>query len=103
VVMDQFTRRIIGFGVHSGDVDGVDLCRMFNTATQPGVLRSISALITIRYSRITNGKRIFESWILMNSKAFPIRPARIPSLSDSSEPFAVSFLTTFYSGMLATW
>ena len=30
--MDQFTHRIIGFGVHSGDVDGVALCRMFNTA-----------------------------------------------------------------------
>jgi transposase InsO family protein len=32
VVMDHFTRRIIGFGVHAGDVDGVALCRMFNTA-----------------------------------------------------------------------
>ncbi len=32
VVMDQFTRRIIGFGVHCGDVDGVALCRMFNKA-----------------------------------------------------------------------
>ncbi len=32
VVMDQFSRRIIGFGVHAGDVDGVALCRMFNTA-----------------------------------------------------------------------
>jgi len=32
VVMDQFTRRIIDFGVHVGDVDGVALCRMFNTA-----------------------------------------------------------------------
>jgi len=32
VVMDQFTRRIIGFGVHTGDVDGVALCRMINTA-----------------------------------------------------------------------
>jgi len=32
VVMDQFTRRIVGFGVHAGDVDGVALCRMFNTA-----------------------------------------------------------------------
>jgi len=31
VVMDQFARRIIGFGVHAGDVDGVALCRMFNT------------------------------------------------------------------------
>jgi putative transposase len=32
VVMDQFTRRIIGFGVHVGDVDGIVLCRMFNMA-----------------------------------------------------------------------
>jgi len=30
--MDQFTRRNIGFGIHAGDVDGVALCRMFNTA-----------------------------------------------------------------------
>jgi hypothetical protein len=33
VVMDQFTRRIVGFGVHRGVVDGVGLCRMFNRAT----------------------------------------------------------------------
>ncbi len=32
VVVDQFTRRIIGFGVHAGDIDGVALCRMFNRA-----------------------------------------------------------------------
>jgi putative transposase len=33
VVMDQCTRRIIGFGVHAGNVDGPALCRMFNDAT----------------------------------------------------------------------
>jgi len=32
VVMDQFTRRIVGFGVHGGIVDGVALCRMFHRA-----------------------------------------------------------------------
>ncbi len=32
VVMDQYTRRIIGFGVNKGDVDGPTLCRMFNDA-----------------------------------------------------------------------
>jgi len=32
VVMDQFTRRIFGFGMHAGDVDSEALCRMFNTA-----------------------------------------------------------------------
>ena len=32
VVMDQYTRRIIGFGLHRGPVDGIALCRMFNQA-----------------------------------------------------------------------
>ena len=32
VVMDQHTRRIIGFGVQVGAVDGLALCRMFNQA-----------------------------------------------------------------------
>jgi len=41
LVMDQFTRRIIGFGVHVGDVEGVALCRMFNSA--------ISTMGTPRY------------------------------------------------------
>ena len=30
VVMDQYSRRIIGFGVHAGTVDGGALCQMFN-------------------------------------------------------------------------
>src|SRR5262249_34148373 len=34
VVMDQFTRRIVGFAVHCGVVDGVALCRMFNRVIQ---------------------------------------------------------------------
>jgi transposase InsO family protein len=32
VVMDQYTRRIIGFGLHAGIVDGMSLCRMFRQA-----------------------------------------------------------------------
>ena len=34
VVMDQFTRRIIGFGIHREIVDGPALCRMFQRAIQ---------------------------------------------------------------------
>jgi len=30
IVMDQFTRRIIGFSVHAGDLNGAIICRMFN-------------------------------------------------------------------------
>ena len=32
VVMDQFSRRIVGFAVHCGIVDGAALCRMFQRA-----------------------------------------------------------------------
>jgi putative transposase len=45
VVMDQYTRRIIGFGVHAGTVDGGALCRMFNRAIrgQRGMPKYLSA------------------------------------------------------------
>ena len=44
LIMDQFTRRIIGFGVHAGDVDGPALCRMFNDAiSKQGLPRYISS------------------------------------------------------------
>jgi transposase InsO family protein len=32
VVMDQYTRRIVGFGIQRGVVDGLALCRMFKQA-----------------------------------------------------------------------
>ena len=32
VVMDVFTRRIIGFGVEPADINGISVCRMFNQA-----------------------------------------------------------------------
>ncbi len=31
VVMDQFSRRIVGFAVHAGTLDGPTVCRMFNS------------------------------------------------------------------------
>jgi len=44
IVMDQYSRRIIGFGIHPGDVNGVAVCRMFNRAISgpdpPGLLSS---------------------------------------------------------------
>ena len=44
VVMNQFTRRIIGFGVHACNVDGPALCRMFHQATAGrGIPRYLSS------------------------------------------------------------
>jgi transposase InsO family protein len=43
VVMDQFTRRLVGVGVHAGAVTSIDLCRMFNAAIHgQGVSRHLS-------------------------------------------------------------
>jgi hypothetical protein len=33
VVMDVFTRRIIGFGVERADLCGMSVCRMFNRSS----------------------------------------------------------------------
>lgn len=44
VVMDQFSRRIVGFAVQAGDVDGPILCRMFNRAVSgQGIPRYLSS------------------------------------------------------------
>lgn len=44
LVMDQYSRRIIGFGIHAGDVDGVKLCCMFNSAIfKKGVPRFLNS------------------------------------------------------------
>jgi putative transposase len=75
VLMDQFTRRIIGFGVHADDVDGAALCRMFNTAiSNKGVPKYLSS--------DNDPLFLYHQWHA---------PAHIRSLSDSLEPFAVSF------------
>jgi putative transposase len=41
--MDQFTRRIVGFGIQRGAVDGPVVCRMFNDAvSRKGMPRYLS-------------------------------------------------------------
>jgi transposase InsO family protein len=43
VVMDQFTRRLVGVGVHCGALTGADVCRTFNAAIhRQGVPRHLS-------------------------------------------------------------
>jgi hypothetical protein len=45
VVLDQFTRRLVGFGVDAGDVTAVDLCCMFNTPIRgQGVPRHLGTI-----------------------------------------------------------
>ena len=49
VVMDQCTRRIVGFGVHRGAVDGVGLCRMFNQCRANLRILDIEEIKTVPY------------------------------------------------------
>ena len=78
VVMDQFSRRIIGFGVHVGDVDGVALCRMFNSAIStmgmPRYLSSDNAPL-FEYHRWQANLRILE---IDEIKSVPYTPTSHP-------------------------
>ena len=82
VVMDVFTRRIIGFGVAMADLDGPDICRMFNRAIAQQTPRNIFPQITIHCFAFIGGLRTFVSSKLTRSKPFPVRPVRMLSLSD---------------------
>ena len=76
--MDQFTRRIIGFDVHAGDVDGVALCQMFNTAIStmgaPKYLSSDNDPL-FRYHRWRANLRILE---IVEIKSIPYTPVSHP-------------------------
>jgi putative transposase len=62
VLMDQFTRRIVGFGVQGGIVNGVALCQMFNRAIRGQITPTISALTTIPCIASLSGRPTSEYW-----------------------------------------
>jgi len=76
--MDQFTRRIIGFGVHQGDVDGVALCCLFNQPiASKGIPKSLSSDndALFRYHRWQTNLRILE---IEEIKSIPYTPTSHP-------------------------
>ncbi len=78
VVMDQFTRRIIGFGVHVGDVNGIAMCCMFNNAiSNQGVPHHLSSDNDplFRYHRWKANLRILE---IDDIKSIPYTPRSHP-------------------------
>ncbi len=52
VVMDQCTRRIVGFAVHAGDLDGPSICCMLN--------RIIAAVVNLPTALSTDHDPLFE-------------------------------------------
>jgi transposase InsO family protein len=78
VVMDQFTRRIIGVAVHPGPVDGIALCCMFNQAIAgtdlPKYLSSDNDPLFTYHRRLAN-LRILE---IDEVKTVPYKPISHP-------------------------
>ena len=68
VVMDQFTRRLVGFGVHRGPVDAPSLCRMCNAAIHGrGAPRHLS--------RAYGVQRVCRVWARPRSSVYARRQA----------------------------
>jgi hypothetical protein len=59
VVMDQFTRRIIGLGIHRGTVDGLSLCSMFRRAIPGQALQKYLSRDNDPLYRSPNGRPTF--------------------------------------------
>ncbi len=92
LVMDQFTRRIIGFGVDTGDIDGVALCRMFNriiAGSEPPHYLSSDHDPLFEYHRWQANLRILD---IESIKSVPYTPI--------SHPFVERLIGTVHRGFL---
>jgi transposase InsO family protein len=89
LVMDVFTRRIIGFGVERAPIDGISVCRMFNHAiagrplpkhlsTEPGgdsALLRHPPLRTVRESFPSHGSSLYQGTL-----RHPVQQLRVSAL-----------------------
>ena len=102
VVMDQFTRRVLGFGVHCGTVDGMALCRMFQRAIHGhGLPKYVSSDHDplYRFHQWQASLRVLE----MNEiKTVPHVPLSHPFVQRLMVRFGASTSMGSYSGPLLT-
>lgn len=85
--MDQFTRRIVGFAVHYGAVDGVALCRMFN--------RAIHAQTLPRYLSSDHDPLYrFHQW-QANLRVLEVQEIKTTPYVPLSHPFVERLIGTF--------
>jgi|GEM_PF-1511985 len=78
VVMDVFTRRLVGFGVETANIDGVSVCRMFNHAIAGQPLPkhvSTDHDLLFRFHRWRANLRVLE---IEEVKSVPYMPASHP-------------------------
>ena len=103
VVMDHCTRRIVGFGVHRGAVDGVGLCRMFNERRVATLHRHTSARTMIGCTNAISGRQTCASSTWKKSRPCRTRRSPIHSSNDSSARFDGNAWIAPFSGRPPIW
>ena len=103
VVMDQHSRRIIGFGVQVGALDGIALCRMFAEAIAgmgfPQYLSRDNDPL-FRFSQWKANLRVLE---IEEIKTIPHVPVSHPFVERLIGSIRRELLTRSSSGMPLTW
>ena len=108
VIMDQFTRRIVGFGVHAGVVDGASMCCMFNKIiSSNGIPQRLSSDNDrlFQYYQWQANLRILD---VKEIKSVPYTPTSHPFIerligNRVLEQFGVNTLIICFSGITRTW
>jgi transposase InsO family protein len=98
VVMDQLSRRIIGFGVQAVAVDGVALCRMFNQAISG---QGVPARLSLDHDPLFH----FQRW-QANLRILAIEVVQTVPLVPWSHPFVerlIKSIRTEYLDQLFYW
>ena len=86
LVMDVFSRRIVGFGVEKGHIDGICVCRMFNHAT---VGQSMPRRISTDHDPLFR----FHRW-LANLRVMEIEGIKSVPYAPQSHPFVERLIGT---------
>jgi putative transposase len=92
VVMDQFTRRIIGFGIHAGTVDGAALCRMFHQAI---LKQSVSKYLSSDHDPLFR----FHQW-KANLRVLEVEEIKTVPYAPLSHPFVERLIGTIRRELL---
>ena len=102
VVMDVFTRRLVGFGVERASIDGVSVCRMFNRAIAGERLpkhRSTDHDPLFRFHRWLANLRVLE---IDEIKSVPYAPISHPFVERLIGTIRREYLDRVFSGARAT-
>jgi hypothetical protein len=90
VVINHCTRRIVGFGVHRGVVDGVALCQMFNQRWVANLRRPTSTRIMIplyRFHQWQANLRVLDVEAIRTVPYVPVsHPGSLRRLCGNSPP-----------------